>query len=292
MTSMQERPRIPPAPQWARYAMTMAGVLGTALMLTVGTSGVAFGAEDAQPNLPTMWVAQSAAAKAEAAKAKSTAAPEWGANKSYVIPALEIVGFDALLNLYDRHHYGCCEFHSNLQTIRRNLRGPWVVDSDGFTVNQLGHPYQGSMYHGFARASGLGFAESLAYTFAGSALWEIAGERTPPSKNDQVMTGIGGSFLGEPLFRMASLMLENAEGAPRMWREAAAAVISPPTGFNRFAFGDRFSGIFDSHKPVYYSRLAFGGAATTQNTQGPTANIKRNEALLDAAFKLVAKKIW
>ena len=45
-------------------------------------------------------------------------------------------------------------------------------------------------------------------TFAGSAMWEIAGEDTLPSRNDQVASGIAGSFLGEALFRMSSLVLE------------------------------------------------------------------------------------
>src|SRR5205809_1107108 len=84
------------------------------------------------------------------------------------------------------------------ETIRHNLRGPWVVDHDPFSVNQFPHPYQGSMYHGFARSAGLTFWESFANTFAGSLLWEIAGETTPPPQNDQTASGIGGSFLGEP----------------------------------------------------------------------------------------------
>ncbi len=190
---------------------------------------------------------------------------DWnGMQKSYVIPALEIIGFDMLLNLYDRAHYGCCDFHSNLPSIRRNLRSSWVVDADTFTVNQIGHPYQGSMYHGFARASGLGYWPALGYTFAGSAFWEIAGETTPPSKNDQISTGIGGSFLGEALFRMANLWLEQEHGSP-FWREAGAAVISPPVGFNRLAFGNRFDAIFASHQPDYYSRLQAGVSSATQN---------------------------
>ena len=92
------------------------------------------------------------------------------------------------------------EHDSNLSSIKRNLRSKWGVDSDSFTINQLGHPYQGSMYHGFARALGFNYPEGLTYTFLGSAFWEIAGETTPPSKNDQISTGIGGSFLGEALF--------------------------------------------------------------------------------------------
>jgi hypothetical protein len=51
-------------------------------------------------------------------------------------------------------------------------------------------------------------------------MWEIAGEKTPPSFNDLVNTGLGGSFFGEALFRLAGLVLEE-ESVPPLWREAA-----------------------------------------------------------------------
>ena len=54
---------------------------------------------------------------------------------------------------------------------------------------------------------------------------------------------------------MASLVLEQGGGMPRFWRELAAAAISPPTGFNRLVFGDRFGAVFSSHDAAYYSRL-------------------------------------
>ncbi|HZQ62226.1 MAG TPA: DUF3943 domain-containing protein [Casimicrobiaceae bacterium] len=212
--------------------------------------------------------------------ASASTPPEWGSTRSHAIPAFEIIGFDSLLNLFDRHHFGCCDFNSNLSSIRRNLHSRWVIDSDSFTVNQLGHPYQGSMYHGFARASGLGYWEALGYTFAGSAMWEIAGETTLPSRNDQISTGIGGSFLGEALFRMANLWLEEEHGPPLL-REIAAAAISPPVGFNRLAFGDRFRGLFPSHNPRYYTRLQIGLASATQNEPGTSQGVKRQEAIVD-----------
>ena len=121
--------------------------------------------------------------------------------KSHAIPAAEILGFDFLLNRIDRRIYGD-DYAVSASSIRRNLNGGWVVDNDPYSINQLLHPYQGSIYHGFARSAGLGFWTSLGYTFAGSLGWEIAGETTPPSKNDQVASGIAGSFLGESLFRM------------------------------------------------------------------------------------------
>ena len=212
----------------------------------------------------------------------SAAPAPWGQQKSYLIPALEIVGFDTLLNLFDRAYFGCCDYNSNLSSIRRNLKSSWVVDDSTFTVNQLGHPYQGSMYHGFARASGLNYWEGLAYTFLGSAFWEIAGETTTPSKNDQISTGIGGSFLGEALFRMSNLWLEQQTGS-KFWREFGAAAISPPVGFNRLAFDKRFSAVFESHQPEYYSRLQLGASTATQDGPG-TGEVKRHEMIANFAL--------
>ncbi len=198
--------------------------------------------------------------------------------KRYGIAALEIIGFDVLVNVVNRYGSGSSDYDSNLSTIKRNLRSSWGVDSDPFRINQLGHPYQGSMYHGFARSSGLNFWESSAYTFAGSAAWEIAGEKTRPSGNDQVASGIGGAFLGEALFRMASLVLEN-KSTPSFWREAGAAAISPSTGFNRLAFGQRDDTIFSSHGAEYYSRLNVGYSRSAENDAGLSATaIKANEA--------------
>jgi len=199
--------------------------------------------------------------------------------KSYAIPAAEIVGFDVLLNRFDRQVYGK-EYSVSTRTVRRNLHGPWVVDNDPFKVNQFLHPYQGSMYHGFARSAGLGFWESLGYTFVGSALWEIAGENTPPARNDQIASGIAGSFLGEALFRMASLVLEKGYGSS-LWREVSAAAISPPTGFNRLAFGERFSAILESRNPAYYSRVQVGSSFTTHQQAGNSTESESNELLVD-----------
>jgi hypothetical protein len=203
------------------------------------------------------------------------------ASKSYAIPAAEIIAFDALLNQFDRHYFGCCDFDSNIHSIRRNLRTSWVVDRDPFLVNQLGHPYQGAMYHNFARSAGLNFWEGLGYTFLASAMWEIAGETTPPSRNDQVNTGIGGAFFGEALFRTASLVLEHPGDMPQWGREVVAALISPPTGFNRLAF-DRFRHIFPSRDPIYFIRGSIGFSGTADNHSGTsTTKLRRDEALVD-----------
>ena len=201
--------------------------------------------------------------------------------KSYAIPAAEIIGFDILLNRINRYSTGPGDYDVTSGSIRRNLRSGWVTDNDPFSVNQFAHPYQGSMYHGFARSAGLNYWEALGYTFAGSAFWEIAGENTAPSRNDQIASGIAGTFLGESLFRMANLVLERNDGLPQIWHEVAAAAISPSTGFNRLAFGERFKTVFPSRDPAYYSRLQLGFSGTVQNEQGLSTRLQRNEAVVD-----------
>ncbi len=180
------------------------------------------------------------------------------AGKSYLIPAEEIIGFNFLLNRYNYHFIDKQVYDTTLQTVQDNLSHKWVVDTDPFAVNQFMHPYQGSVYFGLARSSGLNYWESLGYTFGGSLIWEIAGETGPPSINDLVTTGFGGTFLGEPLFRMASLLLEGGGKTPVFWREVGAAAISPALGFNRLAFGDRFRTAFDSHNPATFAYVRLG----------------------------------
>src|SRR5258708_8520842 len=159
--------------------------------------------------------------------------------KSYAIPAAEIVGFQFLLNRIDHVIYGR-DYRVTASTISRNLHHKWVVDNDPFKVNQLGHPYQGSIYHGLARSAGLGFWESMGYSFAGSMIWEIAGEDTLPSKNDQIASGIAGSFLRESLFPMASLVLHQGH-SHRFWRALAAPPIPPTTPSTPVPFPHLFS---------------------------------------------------
>ena len=130
-----------------------------------------------------------------------------GTHKSYLLPAVEIVAMDAGVNLAARAVDNPAFYEVSAASIRRNLGHSWVVDDDPFEINQIGHPYQGAMYHDIARSNGLNYWQSMAYTFAGSAFWEIFGETTPPSFNDQISTGIGASFLGEPLFRISRLLL-------------------------------------------------------------------------------------
>lgn len=212
-------------------------------------------------------------------------ASETRAEPDYAFPAWEIVGFDVLVNRVNRFAGSQREdYQVTLDSIRRNLRSSWGTDRDPFEINQLGHPYQGAMYHGFARSAGFDYWHSLGYTFAGSALWEIAGENTRPSRNDQIASGIGGTFLGEVLFRMSSLVLERGGGMPRFWRETVATAIAPSAGFNRLAFGDRFGKIFSSRDAAYYSRMQVGYSGTVKRDGTLPASYRRNELQVDYAL--------
>lgn len=222
---------------------------------------------------------------------KTTQTLSWktGAGKSYFIPALEIPTFLFFLNMYDRLAYpnevvdGIKTFDSDLSTFWDNVvHESWVVDHDPFIINQFAHPYQGSMHYGFARSAGLNYWESLFYSNVGSFLWEMGGETTLPSINDQINTGTGGSFLGEALFRMASLVLEGDGDKPGVLRELGATVLSPSMGFNRLAFGDRFQSVFPSHNPATFWHLRLGASMNSDiNDQIGSTTINRYEAITD-----------
>jgi hypothetical protein len=234
------------------------------------------------PARPNAIAVALALATAQAAWAQEAVSPPAAGpqEKSFLIPAAEVVVFDLLLSNINRATSGTHDYDVNASTIGHNLRGPWVVDNDPFEVNQFAHPYQGSLYHGAGRSMGLGYWEASALTFAGSLWWEITGERTPPAKNDQVASGIAGSFLGEPLFRMAHLVGDHSTLPPE-WRPWLAAAISPPVGLNRGLFGERYGAVFDDHDPAYYSRLHVGAMRTVRAEFAPTTERPGNAAQVD-----------
>jgi Domain of unknown function (DUF3943) len=204
---------------------------------------------------------------------------ESGTAWSYAVPLIDIVGFDFLVNRFGERHIDYDTYNVTGLSIRRNFTHKWVVDSDPFATNQFLHPYQGAMYHGFARSAGLNYWRSLAYTFAGSALWEVAGETTPPSINDQIASGIGGTFLGEPLFRIANLIFERST-LPRFWQELLGLAISPSTEFNRTVYGDRFRGVFSSRDALVASELQFGAMGTSSIRKDNFQPLTRNEGVM------------
>jgi hypothetical protein len=223
------------------------------------------------------------ACAAGATRAQDAPAPDAETESGFALPALEVVAFDLLLSNFNRATSRSHDYDVSWHSIEHNLRGPWVVDNDPFAVNQFGHPYQGSLYHSIGRSLGLNYWQASALTFAGSAWWEITGEKTPPSKNDQVASGIAGSFFGEPLFRMAHLVGDHSS-VPAAWRPWLASAISPPAGFNRLAFGSRYGAVFEDHDPAYYSRLHVGGSRVTNDNFATASGVKTYAAQVDYAM--------
>lgn len=218
-------------------------------------------------------------------KSSSNRVLNWEARtgKSYLIPALEIPAFIILLNVSNRFIYGNDIYGTNASTAWDHVRdGPWQFDEDDFRTNQILHPYQGALYFGFARSAGLTYWESLAYTSVGSYLWETAGETGPPSINDQVASGIAGSFFGEELFRMVNMLLERGGSKPGFWRELGAAFISPPIGANRLFFGNRFKTVLPSRNPATFTHVRLGASLTTKvNDQHVSSTLDKREAVGD-----------
>jgi hypothetical protein len=141
-----------------------------------------------------------------------------------------------------------------------NMQQGWVWDLDDFTVNQIGHPYQGNNYFNAGRANGLNFYESAAVTAFGSATWEFFGETNHASLNDFINTTLGGITLGE-MFHRAGWLIRNTEatGKPRLWSEIGATALDPITGLNRFVSGDASR---VSAKPPEFIPSSLGGVAS------------------------------
>ena len=212
--------------------------------LMAAVAFIVFGVADARAESPPGQAEAADASLSARLPSKPFLSWETGKGKSYAIPAMEVPGFLVLLNLTDRlvdrnaMENGKRVYSSTPSTTWDHIRKQnWRFDKDPFNINQFGHPYEGATMYGLARSAGLSFWESLAYSDAGSFLWEMAGETTSPSINDAITTGQAGSMLGEVLFRMAGLVLEGDGSKPGVWRELGAAALSPPTGFNRLVFG-------------------------------------------------------
>ncbi|HEX3848762.1 MAG TPA: DUF3943 domain-containing protein [Steroidobacteraceae bacterium] len=244
------------------------------LTLIAAASSNAWSAET--PSAPQA----SAATQASGAPTAFDAAPpspdsRWGVGdgKSYAVPAYEIASFQLLLNRFDHYVIDPGAYESPISDFKTNTHRKWVIDNDAFATNQFLHPYQGAFYQGLARSSGLDFWQSSAYTFAASLLWEMAGETTRPSINDQIASGIAGNLLGEPLFRMANLLLESGgPGPPGAWRELGAALISPATGMNRLLHGSRFEDVFPSNDPAVFTTVNLGASLSTHFTSNVNVN--------------------
>ena len=118
------------------------------------------------------------------------------------------------------------------EDIKENFYLPWQWEiNDGFMVNQIGHPIQGSMSFITGRVNSFGFYESTFFSLLGSSTWESICEGDHASINDLITTVTGSTTIGEVLYRM--YLEACAAGIP----VPLAALINPMAGFHRLVTG-------------------------------------------------------
>jgi hypothetical protein len=152
---------------------------------------------------------------------------------------LQALGVNVAFNLANRLRNPNDEFKVTPSSWWENLRYGFEWDYNSFSINQFGHPYQGTLYFNAGRANGLSFWESAPLAALGSATWEYFGERNHASINDFVTTTMGGIALGE-IFHRAGWLIRDAResGGARMRGEIIAMLVDPIAGANRFMSGD------------------------------------------------------
>ncbi|SFN30017.1 protein of unknown function [Chitinophaga sp. YR627] len=147
----------------------------------------------------------------------------------------------------------------SFKSIGTNLKpSSWEWDDNNFKTNQFAHPYHGNLYYSTFRTNGYSFWQSAPAAFAGSFLWEIAGETHFPAPNDFINTSLGGIALGEMTYRIANKIVNNgAVGMKRQLQEVVALVINPVNGLNRILDGNwgRVYGDTDSTALAVYLNI-------------------------------------
>jgi hypothetical protein len=129
--------------------------------------------------------------------------------------------------------------HITWESIGHNLQFKnWEWDDNNFKTNQFAHPYHGNLYFSSFRSNGYSFWQSAPAAFAGSYLWEVAGETHPPAPNDFINTSLGGISLGEMTYRLSNHIVNNRQtGFTRQMEEVFAFLVNPLNGFNRILDG-------------------------------------------------------
>jgi hypothetical protein len=127
----------------------------------------------------------------------------------------------------------------SFQTVKNNWDNGWEWDTDRFGVNFFQHPYSGATGFTHGRVEGYNFWESVPFAFGSSLMWEQTMENTRPSYNDLINTTITGAFLGEILYRLSSIFLDDRlTGSKRVVRELIAGILDPGRFTNRLLSGN------------------------------------------------------
>jgi hypothetical protein len=108
---------------------------------------------------------------------------------------------------------------------------PPVIDRDLWSVNYVGHPYQGAYYYNTMRSQGADMLESAAFCFAQSCLWEYVweGGMEQSSIQDLIVTPVLGSVVGE-LSHIATVKI--GENDYTWYEKVIVCIINPSYALN------------------------------------------------------------
>lgn len=164
---------------------------------------------------------------------------EHAEKKHFWRAAAMMEGVNAGLLLFDRFVIDKPCSHISFKTIKKNFTQGFKWDNDPLGTNMFAHPYNGSLFYNAARSNGFNYWQSSMFAIAGSATWEFICENEPPSTNDIISTPIGGIAVGEVLYRMSDLLInDTSTGAERGAREAGVFLLNPMRGLTRLITGD------------------------------------------------------
>lgn len=160
--------------------------------------------------------------------------------KPHLKATVNVLAFNTLINRYDAYFKGGGQDFAKVtfSSMWHNITGGIDWDWNTFNTNWAGHPYHGSLMYNTARTVGLNYWQSVPYAIGGAAVWEFLGETHSPSGSDLITTSIGGIYMGEILFRVSELVLDDrTTGWNRFGRESLGFILNPVGGLNRLVYG-------------------------------------------------------
>ncbi len=212
------------------------------------------------------------------ARAEAQEAPQTDRSKgpSFWQAAAGVASVNGLTWFYNWHVQRREWANVGTQSWWENLRSGFAWDDDVFGVNQLAHPYHGSLYFNAARSGGYDFWASTPFVAAGSLSWELFTENVQPSLNDVINTTLGGIALGEVAYRMSSLL--TSKGAT-FGREIGAFVVSPVAQTQAFLHG-RGSRVDGANRPLPESSAALVAVGQRRGTGASSSGMAGNRAFV------------
>lgn len=185
------------------------------------------------------------------------------------------------------------DVHYSWPVLREKLLGAgFELDINGLNTNFVGHPLGGSMYYTMARSNGLNVAESTAFAFGGSLLWELFGEvREYISSNDMIVTPLAGLALAEPMFQLGAFF---DRSSPRLHNRVLGVIFAPVKTLNDWLDGRKLARTLTPDAGGFpadeYHRFDLR-AGTAAVVQGPATGFPQVHRTFEARISLASQLI-